>query len=876
MNRIGDRHKGPNRPSGAQKRKLSKEKSSKNEQILSKTRHITAFLQKPTTTTSTVTMDDCQISGSSDPGVVVSEQRPLQQLPQSAGSHAVTVNETDILRDTESDNVNNNITIENTVAGEIVEDIGLWPEHLTQEVINYWAKNGCDSLQHCDKKVLQQHSVCQRIKSNVKIKKSDFVRKCSVSLFERRNRNGEILKRTWLCFSPSTGKVYCFVCKLMAVKNKHLSHDGFADWKNANKRFVEHEQCTDHLNAVIALLYRSKELGRIDSELAEQVQQQISYWRQLLKRVISVIRFACERGLPLRGDNEILGSVSNGNYLGLLELLSEYDDFLKQHMQKHGNRGTGHINYLSSTICEELVKLMGQRVIEEIVSRIQISRYYSVSLDSTSDESHVDQLTLVIRYMENEKPVERFLTFMPNQGHKAQEMFEGLMNFLNMHEIDIRNCRGQSYDNASAMSGKYNGLQAKVIEQSPLAAWVPCAAHSLNLVALAAAESCNAAAAFFSFLEDLYVFFTASTRRYEILTTCLSRSGGQTCVPKRISTTRWSCRANATKALTLGYREIDNALISIANNSEELAEVRCKANGIHARMSLLETGIYVFVWNEILERVNACSKYLQNPNLDLNTALATVKSLKRFVESKRDCFTEFEKKGADLCGTALYSQTVSRTRQQNVRLIPLDYGRAPEAVLSASEKFRIDNFLPIIDQFTAELTKRLASYEILCSRFGFLCRLESCSDEEIQNSAKKIVEVYGDDLDESLGNELIQFCDFVKLFKDETGKSNLNTSQEQFMYQLILDKGVKSSFPNVEILLRMYLVLMVTNCTAERSFSKMKIIKSRLRTSMTHERLSHLAMLSIESDILYQVNFNQIIDDFANKKVRKVAIGPQI
>ena len=94
------------------------------------------------------------------------------------------------------------------------------------------------------------------------------------------------------------------------------------------------------------------------------------------------------------------------------------------------------------------------------------------------------------------------------------------------------------------------------------------------------------------------------------------------------------------------------------------------------------------------------------------------------------------------------------------------------------------------------------------------------------------------------------------------------------MYQLILDKGVESSFPNVEIMLRMYFVLMVTNCSAERSFSKMKIIKNRLRTSMTHERLSHLAVLSIESDILRQLDFNQFIDDFANRKVRKVSIGP--
>ena len=206
-------------------------------------------------------------------------------------------------------------------------------------------------------------------------------------------------------------------------------------------------------------------------------------------------------------------------------------------------------------------------------------------------------------------------------------------------------------------------VQAKVIEQNSLAAWVPCAAHSLNLVGLAAAESCPAATAFFSFLEDLYVFFTASTHRFEILTNCLSSCEGQSCVPKRINTTRWSCRAGATKALMLGFKEIDKALVAISDNAEELSEVRCKANGLHERMSMLETGIYVFFWNELLERVNACSKILQNPNLDLNTAVATVKSLERFVDSKRDCFAEYERKGAEICPTAEYVQTRKREKQ---------------------------------------------------------------------------------------------------------------------------------------------------------------------------------------------------------------------
>ena len=302
-------------------------------------------------------------------------------------------------------------------------------------------------------------------------------------MFERRNRNGEVVKRSWLCFSPANGRVYCFFCKLMAVSCTQLTDGGFCDWKHASSRLSEHEiskpYSKDHLDAVIGVARRAEELGSIDCELAQQLDHEESYWRSVLKRLVSVVKFACECGLALQGDNEIIGSPSNGNYLGMLELIAQYDNFPLQHIQKNANVGRGHTNYLSAKICEELVEVMGKRVLNEITSRIRESRYYSVSLDSTPDESHVDQLTLVFRYMEKTKPVERFVKFMPNQGHKAQDMFDGLVEFLNAHAIDIKHCRGQSYDNAAAMSGRYNGLQAKVAEENNLAAWIPCAGKSV-------------------------------------------------------------------------------------------------------------------------------------------------------------------------------------------------------------------------------------------------------------------------------------------------------------------------------------------------------------------------------------------------------------
>ena len=121
--------------------------------------------------------------------------------------------------------------------------------------------------------------------------------------------------------------------------------------------------------------------------------------------------------------------------------------------------------------------------------------------------------------------------------------------------------------------------------------------------------------------------------------------------------------------------------------------------------------------------------------------------------------------------------------------------------------------------------------------------------------------VFNDDFE----NELIQFVEFVNAFKDERDEG---VSQENFMYQLIFKKQVHESFPNVEILL-IYLVLMVNNYSAERSFTKLKLIKSRLRSSTCNDRLAQLALMSLEADILREINFEDVVTDFFKEESTK-------
>ena len=173
-----------------------------------------------------------------------------------------------------------------------------------------------------------------------------------------------------------------------------------------------------------------------------------------------------------------------------MELIAQFDPFLKEHLKKYGNQGRGRQSYLSSTIYEELILLMKEQVEKFIVSELKSAKYFSISVDSTPDRVHIDQLAVIVRYVIAGNPTERFLTFLQIGSHKAENLVAILLKFLSEAGIDFQNCRGQSYDNASNKSGRYLGMQVRLKRINTAAVFIPCAAHLLNLVGRRAASCC--------------------------------------------------------------------------------------------------------------------------------------------------------------------------------------------------------------------------------------------------------------------------------------------------------------------------------------------------------------------------------------------------
>ena len=80
---------------------------------------------------------------------------------------------------------------------------------------------------------------------------------------------------------------------------------------------------------------------------------------------------------------------------------------------------------------------------------------------------------------------------------------------------------------------------------------------------------------------------------------------------------------------------------------------------------------------------------------------------------------------------------------------------------------------------------------------------------------------------------------------------------------------VTDCYSNVSIVYRILLTMPVTVASVERSFSKLKLLKSYLRSSMSQQRLNDLTILCIEKNILENIDVDNIINDFASRNARR-------
>lgn len=190
-------------------------------------------------------------------------------------------------------------------------------------------------------------------------------------------------------------------------------------------------------------------------------------------------------------------------------------------------------------------------------------------------------------------------------------------------------------------------------------------------------------------------------------------------------------------------------------------------------------------------------------------------------------------------------------------------------VITPKEIFRRDFFLYIIDVANNSLSERFETLTNYHNTFSFLWDIDAIEKKE---NTDKLFECC-QKLENMLTNNSNSDIDANELFLELPTIATIIKKYEVChpidVLNMVMKLDIENVVPNVVIAYRIMLTLPVSVATGERSFSKLKLIKNHLRSTMGQERLNALALISIEQEIANKINFDEVIDSFAALKARK-------
>lgn len=652
----------------------------------------------------------------------------------------------------------------------------------------------------------------------------------------KRNFNADSYKKHgWLCGCNVRNALYCFPCLLFGGEQSWTKL-GMTDIHHLNDRVKKHEASSCHMKNVLSLtlLGNVNVAAQLDSGYRRAIElhnAKVNNNRYVLNVIINCIRFCGSFELALRGHDESGTSTNPGVFRGLINFSAELDDALKAHLEKATVfKGT------SKTIQNELLQCILEVCQDEITKEIREADFLAIIADETSDVACMFQMVIVYRYIVNCKPVERFWDFLTPVRHDAQSLANCISKELSRH---LQGCPekliAQAYDGAAVMGGSSRGVQAVIRETYDKASYVHCYAHQLNLIMSNAASMNRNVRIFFANLQGLCTFFSCSPQRTAILDGIVKKR-----LPRSVPT-RWNFHSRSVNTVFEYREELIECMKAIQTGDEiRNSSTIAQASGL---AEILKTETFVFwlsFFHRVMVYVDILYSQLQKRQSDASTIRNHISAFEREMMKIRESIAEISS-----------SSDISDMPKKR---------RCAAEIRSDWEREAVEVCDIIICQ--AKDRYRFTGHLVASSLF---------QSSEFENFNKSFPEAL-------LMNtvEVYSFLDVKKLRTELSivyGMEEFRTmSGAVSLFDFLTQNNLCDTFSECVKLLKVLITIPMTTAEAERCFSTLKRIKTFLRNSMSQERLSALAMLSIERDFVLQIkDFNEkVIDKFSGSKSRRM------
>jgi hypothetical protein len=374
-------------------------------------------------------------------------------------------------------------------------------------------------------------------------------------------------------------------------------------------------------------------------------------------------------------------------------------------------------------------------------------------------------------------------------------------------------------------------------------------------------KSCRQAISFFGVIQRIYTLFAKSTKRWKIL---VDNVPGLTV--KSWSNTRWESRIKSVQAIRFQTPQIRSALIALEKASTDDPGTVSDCQSLVSALENFEFLVGLVIWQDILFSINKVSKKLQSKIVSIDATLKHIQSVIAYFEKYRDEGFISSMETAKNIASELDIEPIFPTKRQRKRKRHFDDqdDQDDEIQQSAMDTFRREYFLIMIDHAIASLNSRFEQMTVFDNIFGFLFnskKLKSLDEVDLWAHCKIFVDKFSHD--NSSDVEINDFFQELKVLQMALPDSMMSAPE---ILKFIMDADC---YPNVSVAYRILLTVPVTVASAERSFSKLKLLKNYLRSTMSQERLNGLAMCTIERDILDTIDLNTVLDDFASRNARR-------
>lgn len=245
---------------------------------------------------------------------------------------------------------------------------------------------------------------------------------------------------------------------------------------------------------------------------------------------------------------------------------------------------------------------------------------------------------------------------------------------------------------------------------------------------------------------------------------------------------------------------------------------------------------------------------MQSIVMQLDGAIALLKSTGGYMREYRDTgfdkaievASEIASRFDDPVETSFEIEKRTRRKKQH-----FDAEGENEPVTGVETKFKIECFSVIVDQAISKLEECFEQMVTFNDRYGFVHQAmsgEPLEAGELEIKCKDTATYFEEDI---AGDELItKIKSFQGMYKKRHPDTDAAcTASVLSVLKYMYDNHLHEIYFILNIILRMFLTVPVKVTSGETSFSKLKIIKNYLRSSMAPDRLTVLALISVEHEV---------------------------